>query len=566
MAALDKFREKYPQYNELSDIDVATRLAKKYPSYGGLLEKVKTEQIGQLDKQYAETVTSTPEELEQFSKLRKEHVAQPQDNTPEEIAQFRKLLKEHDIKPNITESHPGMQVARTLENIGQVIPALEAAGQMVTGMGAQAVGGATGLARTAAGLVSGQGLDKSLQAGSKVIEGITKHGTYQPHYQRGQELSQSAAYPFTKLQEGADIVAEKALAAGHPNLAASIASAPGVVGTLAGVKMGVPKNPVTALAKNALATKNAVTKAMNEAIKPKFKSKKTATKVKEYENKSLTAIEGIVRRKDTLELPDKLESGRTEKRLPDSVKDFQEAISQTKEKVFTEFTESAEAAGRKGIRVDTEDAARALNEIVNDKVTGNFTPKTVEWAIERQNMLERMSNAGSLGTKPGGMTPLETQQAIKQLNINIQAYERAPSAANYSTAMVDALVVNNLRKSLDDAIQSTKGKDYQALKNEYSALKTIEDDVNKMANVERNKAAGMLLPDFTDIIAGHQITSGLISGSPATLAGGAFVKAMSLARKTMKDPNRKIKNMFKTVDKNLTEQAILKAKIAERRK
>lgn len=38
---LVKFREKYPQYNDLDDVTLATKLAQKYPQYGDLVEKAK---------------------------------------------------------------------------------------------------------------------------------------------------------------------------------------------------------------------------------------------------------------------------------------------------------------------------------------------------------------------------------------------------------------------------------------------------------------------------------------------------------------------------------------------
>ncbi len=40
---LQKFREKYPGYDDLDDLTLATKLASKYPEYGDLLEKVKSD-------------------------------------------------------------------------------------------------------------------------------------------------------------------------------------------------------------------------------------------------------------------------------------------------------------------------------------------------------------------------------------------------------------------------------------------------------------------------------------------------------------------------------------------
>jgi hypothetical protein len=38
---LDNFRKKYPDYDDMSDIDLATKLANKYPEYQDVLDSVK---------------------------------------------------------------------------------------------------------------------------------------------------------------------------------------------------------------------------------------------------------------------------------------------------------------------------------------------------------------------------------------------------------------------------------------------------------------------------------------------------------------------------------------------
>ena len=44
MIELDNFRKKYPQYNDMSDIDLANSLANKYPAYKDLTSRIGTEQ------------------------------------------------------------------------------------------------------------------------------------------------------------------------------------------------------------------------------------------------------------------------------------------------------------------------------------------------------------------------------------------------------------------------------------------------------------------------------------------------------------------------------------------
>jgi len=44
LAEVQKFREKYPEYNDIDDLTLVTKLARKYPQYNDLLEKVKSMQ------------------------------------------------------------------------------------------------------------------------------------------------------------------------------------------------------------------------------------------------------------------------------------------------------------------------------------------------------------------------------------------------------------------------------------------------------------------------------------------------------------------------------------------
>ena len=58
---LQKLREKYPEYQDIDDLTLATKISQKYPEYGDLLEKVKQSQVEQpesLGRQiYRETVS-----------------------------------------------------------------------------------------------------------------------------------------------------------------------------------------------------------------------------------------------------------------------------------------------------------------------------------------------------------------------------------------------------------------------------------------------------------------------------------------------------------------------------
>lgn len=57
------------------------------------------------------------------------------------------------------------------------------------------------------------------------------------------------------------------------------------------------------------------------------------------------------------------------------------------------------------------------------------------------------------------------------------------------------------------------------------------------------------LIDFTDILSGGQLVSGIVSLNPALIASGVTQKAITQYIKFLNNPNRAIESMFKAVEK-----------------
>lgn len=640
---IDKLRAKYPEQTaNLSDLDLVRAVAKKRPK---LRDKFTKAYMLRTDKQIAAEEPGV--EVPQL--------------TPEEQKRFNWETRNANVQPmQDYAGHPGTQVSRTLENVGQVYPALETAGQVVTGGIAAPIAGVTGLASVAKNLITGQGVDKSLQKGAETVGKVSEALTYQPMTTRGQELSESAMYPLTKLQQAAGGAGDLIEEAGYPNLAATVATGIEAAPMAIGAKSFKPKNIQTQLTKVAGDTRKAVNTAMNKAIAPAYKNRRTRTQSKTYENKALTAVEKIVDTENRLRFKD--EYGVETAGLPESRIDFQDAISQTKEVIHEGYSNAALLADQKALRhvesinkardivsesekpggartlapekvkeakalvekedynslkaqleteqahklyrekeqeiaqkgtspervkdlevamerisdaaskleplrVETVTAAKALDEVINSIPLQDAAPAVIEYATKQKEMLLRRAQGGDVvpsltNKKPGGYTATDAQFTIQLLNKSVQAYEKTPSTANFGMAMVDSLALNRLRKSLDKTVNRATGKDYQKAKNDYAALKAIEDDIAKAANKERNKIAGKLLPSFSDIIASHQVISGLVHANPASIAGGSVVKALGTVRKRMMAEDPKIKKMFKTVKANQALERQLKGQQA----
>jgi len=274
-----------------------------------------------------------------------------------------------------------------------------------------------------------------------------------------------------------------------------------------------------------------------KAIKPTVRGKENLGQVDKYKNDILTATDVITKNKENLKFADdigEVVTGRT----PESLKEFSESITQTKEKVFKEYDALAKAAGEKGLQIDVAKLSNELDTVINDKALQLSNPEAVKYA---QGVKERFSQAGPL-------TADEAQNVIKNYNNSLQAFYRNPTPEGLTRNAVDALMVNQVRKSLDEGIEGLTGKQYQALKNQYGALRTIEKDVlNATLRDARRNTAGLI--DFTDIFTGGQLVTSLASGNVAGIAGAATQRGIKSYFKYLNDPNNVVKKMFQTADK-----------------
>jgi len=276
---------------------------------------------------------------------------------------------------------------------------------------------------------------------------------------------------------------------------------------------------------------------ISKAIRPSVSGKQDAGQVKAYYKNADEAVKTIVENKEAVRLPD--EAGQLVNRLPESLEDFSQAISQTKSHIYTQYDDLLKESGRQGATVDiTNLASKELNQIINNKALAIKDPNVIEYA---KGIRDRLASVGSLSVK-------ETDELIKAYNGSLQAYYRNPTYDNATRAAIDAMLVNRLRSSLDDVVSSATGHEFQALKNKYGALKSIERDVNRRAIVDSRKNPKGLI-DFTDIFSAGDVVRGITTLNPGDFVKGTAQIVVKNAFRKLNDPNNIIKNMFRDVEK-----------------
>lgn len=277
-----------------------------------------------------------------------------------------------------------------------------------------------------------------------------------------------------------------------------------------------------------------------KGVKPTITGKITSPKVSGYRDDVVEAVKTIKENQPNLSFVDDVGesiNGQT----PKNLQQFSEAIEQTKKNVFTKYDALAKEAGEAGVKVKMAPIADELDVVINDKALNLANPKAVRYAKE---MKDRFNQAGELDA-------VTAQNVIQHYNKSLEAFYRNPSYDNASQAAIDSLLVNKMRKSLDDGVTEITGEGYQALKNQYGALKTIEKDVIKASLRDARKNVKGLI-DFSDILSGGQVVSGLVSLNPGLIASGVTQKAITQFYKYLNNPNRAIEKMFKSLDQKGT--------------
>lgn len=282
------------------------------------------------------------------------------------------------------------------------------------------------------------------------------------------------------------------------------------------------------------ATQAKIVELFNKSIKPT--AKKTLAQGQKYENDTIKALKTIKANVEQLNIEDvtgELISGRT----PQSINELAQALDQTKRLVFTQYDNLAQQAGKGGAVIDARPIAEEVLKVAQNKALQLTNPELIKYA---EGWAERLQALGTLDTQT-------TQEVVKNFNNSLTAFYRNPTFESATKVAIDAGIANNFRKALDDAIEGATGTEYQALKNQYGALKAIENDVVRASMRDARKNTKGLL-DYTDIFTSGQMLGGILSLNPAMFTKGAVERGFKEWIKRLNDPNRAISNIFDKLD------------------
>ena len=229
------------------------------------------------------------------------------------------------------------------------------------------------------------------------------------------------------------------------------------------------------------------------------------------------------------------------------LEDFATAISVEKKAIFKDIEKGLEAAGKEGRVINMKEVVDQLDELLaSDRAEFSQELKNAI-ARARKNLVKEGVDGGEETIK--SISPSGAQDLIADLNAQLQSYYRGSTSGTAADVTVDNLVVNILRKNVDDVVEDLGDGSFKELKGRYADLKRMEDDVVHRAVYEAQKGGG--LSDLTDVLSAGDVVAGAFS--PAFMAKGV---SQFFTKEVLKELNSKdelVRQMF-LYGKNLDAQ------------
>ena len=284
-------------------------------------------------------------------------------------------------------------------------------------------------------------------------------------------------------------------------------------------------------------------------VKPTSRWMKSNTQLQQYNDDTLGAVETIIKNKEWLKYID-ANWEETFGHLPRNLDEFSQAIKQTKQSIYNDYTAIAREAGKE-TSVDTSNIVKDLKSQLKNKEWTAWWDEGTKARIEKWiKDLEELDNKMSVEW---------TQNKIQELNQKIQTFIKNWNPNDVGTNAVDSWVLNGLKSSLDDAIENAwlDSDTYFALRNAYKELRAIESDVNHRTIVYGRQNPESLVDSLANLSSIDAIAKFLKNPKEWALKF-AWSQLEKISAKNRNNPNNLIKKMFNEADDTISKSETLK--------
>ena len=289
-----------------------------------------------------------------------------------------------------------------------------------------------------------------------------------------------------------------------------------------------------------------INKGVRQGIRPSSTGERTRSDfaAKKFTSDSASAVKDIVQNKGVLEFTD--DTGNVVKgQLPENLKETASAMNQRMKTLADEWTTLAKKSGADGNVIETKPMVKKLNAMLDDEV----------FMTEHPGDYAKVKSIRDGLVLRGKMKPTEALDKVQEWNADLKGnYKTGFKYGSNRAANVVKEMNDELRDNLSTVIENSTGKEFQALRSQWGAYKSLIKDVQHRVNVSgRQSPKGIW--SFLDAAGNAEIMGGAgatITGAPQVglpmMFKGAALKVGRRIIGKANDPNEIVKNMFSRVD------------------
>jgi hypothetical protein len=274
---------------------------------------------------------------------------------------------------------------------------------------------------------------------------------------------------------------------------------------------------------------------------------KSSPQFKAENAKRVQAVESIIKDPAVNFVDD---AGKTHN-VPRNTQEWAEAIDMRKRNIYnSEQAQMLKQSGdpRLGAVIPVDGSIAEVQKIVDNRAL--WGKPIHQQAIKELEILNKIKET------TGGYTINEAHEIVTNANANLKTYLRKVNPELDSSLALSNNIAQDLRKGLDDKIMSITGDSFSKAQQEYGALLSVEEDINKL----RNKAAKLnsdksnisymdMATDWSALHGGLQMVGSASSAGAANVVSAGIMKGWNAAMNYMTHPDRITGKMFKKVEK-----------------
>lgn len=218
-----------------------------------------------------------------------------------------------------------------------------------------------------------------------------------------------------------------------------------------------------------------------------------------------------------------------------------QALKQTKDSLYNQWTNMAKEAGEQGVSFGADDFQKAIAALRQS--TAN---STTAWRNKAETLIGDMTRNYADET-PNGVVfrevdPSDIQKFIENINVDINPM------SDKAGSEVSSLLSRTLREMMDSKIESTGPgvKGYQALRNQYSELKSVENGlINQFKKSARGVGNGF--PQWVEGFGTLDAIVGMVTQGPQAAIRGVGLNILAKTMRSLRDPENALKRSFKEI-------------------